>query len=117
MLLATINTTSTPAPNMTPIAELFGASNPENFITAYTALYIIVNVLTILVFNLGFARKLPILKAAIVYIMMLLGNLLLTFLAFTLPIIESLAVAAIVLGMYKLQLRRHKQESQSENTE
>lgn len=109
MIVASINTTS--APNMTPIAEWLGATNPENFLVAFVALYIIVNVLTILVFNLGFARKLPVLKTIVVYVMMLFGNIFLTFLALTLPIIESLAVAAIVLGLYKLQLRRHKQES------
>ncbi|WP_096189272.1 YlaH-like family protein [Evansella halocellulosilytica] len=112
MFLATSTLES--APNMTPIAEWLGATNPENFLFAFTVLYIMTNVLTIIVFNLGFARKLPILKTVIVYVMMLFGNIFITFLALTLPIIESLFVAALVLGVYKLQLRRHKKEELAE---
>ncbi|MBU9711266.1 YlaH-like family protein [Evansella tamaricis] len=107
--------TSTPNPRMSPIAEMLGAGNPENFFTAFPIIYLIVNVLTIVVFNLGFARKLPILKLVVVYTVMFIGNLFITLLALTLPIVESLVVAAIVLWVYKLQLRRHKKdEAESE---
>ncbi|MDG5789468.1 YlaH-like family protein [Evansella sp. AB-P1] len=108
MFLATVN--ESVSPNMTPIATWLGATDPENFLFAFAILYLIVNVLTIVVFNLGFARKLPLLKLIVVYSVMLFGNILITFLAFTLPIIESLFVATLVLGVYKLQLKRHKQE-------
>ncbi|SDY77859.1 YlaH-like protein [Evansella caseinilytica] len=106
MILSAVNV----EPRMTPIAQWLGATDPENFVFAYTMLYIILNILTVIVFNLGFARKLVFLKTVMVYILMLIGNVAITFLAFSLPIIESLFVAAVVLGIYKIQLRRHKQE-------
>ncbi|UCZ51873.1 YlaH-like family protein [Bacillus shivajii] len=115
MILATKTPAS--APNMTPFAEWLGATNPENFLFAFTIMYIVINVLTILVFNLGFARKLPILKTIIVYVMMLFGNIFITFLALTLPIIESLFVAALVLGLYKFQMKRHKSEEETSTQE
>ncbi|PTL37508.1 YlaH-like family protein [Alkalicoccus saliphilus] len=105
---------NTASPNMAPLADFLGAGDPENFLTAFWILYIIINLLSILVFNLGFARKLPLLKNIVVYAAMLFGNMFITFLAFTLPIIESLFIAAVVLGMYKLQLRRHKAEDEEE---
>ncbi|MBU9720493.1 MULTISPECIES: YlaH-like family protein [Bacillaceae] len=100
-----------PTYNMTPIAEMLGLTNPENFFFGFPIMYLIVTVLTVIVFNLGFARKLPVLKQAIVYILMLLGNILLTLLALILPIIESLFVATLVLGVYKLQMKRHKTDT------
>lgn len=99
-----------PTPDFTPIAEWLGAANPEeNFVMAFWVMYIIINLLSILVFNLGFARKLPILKNVVVYAVMFFGNMFITFFAFTMPIIESLMIAAVVLGIYKLRFRRHQQ--------
>ncbi|MFA9557310.1 YlaH-like family protein [Evansella sp. AB-rgal1] len=108
MLIAAV--TNTVSPNMSPIATWLGATDPENFFFVFPILYLIVNALSIIVFNLGFARKLPILKTIVVYVVMFIGNIVITFLALTLPIIESLFVAGLVLGVYKLQLRKHKQE-------
>lgn len=113
MLLASDN--EVVAPDMTPLAEFLGAGNPENFLTAFWILYILINVLSIVVFNLGFARKLPLLKNVVIYAVMLFINMFITFLAFTLPIIESLFLAAVVLGIYKLQLKRHKREKEEQN--
>ncbi|WP_280769126.1 YlaH-like family protein [Salipaludibacillus daqingensis] len=109
-------TTGTPSPNMAPIAQWLGAQDPSNFVVAFWIMYIIINALSILVFNLGFARKLPILKNVVIYGVMFFGNMFITLLALTLPIIESLFIAALVLGVYKLQLRRHKQEQASEDS-
>lgn len=112
MLLAANNGTA--SPNMTPLAELLGASDPENFLTVFWILYIIINVLSIIVFNLGFARKLPLLKNIVIYAVMLFGNMFITFFAFTLPIIESLFLAGLVLGIYKFQLKRHKRNEEGQ---
>ncbi|MGJ9383934.1 hypothetical protein CR203_02180 [Salipaludibacillus neizhouensis] len=108
MYLAT--TAKTVSPNLAPIAEWLGASDPENAVMAYFVMYLIINALSIVVFNLGFARKLPILKTVVVYVVMFLGNFIITILSFSLPIIESLLIAAVILGVYKIQLRRHKKE-------
>ena len=97
-------------PNFSSLAEALGAGNPEQFFFAFTMLYLIVVVLTVIVFNLGFARKLPILKTAIVYIVLLFGSIFTTILALRLPVVESLLIATFVLGAYKYRLYKEKRE-------
>ena len=102
-----------PTPNFSFLAEVLGAGNPEQFLFAFSILYIVVVILTVVVYNLGFARKLPILKTAVVYIVLLFGSVFITFLALTLPVVESLLIAALVLGAYKFRLHKEKR---AENT-
>lgn len=93
---------------LTRFAEWVGiADNPQ---TGFWILYIIVVILTIIVFQLGFAHKLPILKMIVVYIALLLGCIILTFLAMFIPITEGLIVAAIVLIIYRIRLHQSKKE-------
>ncbi|MFC5712329.1 YlaH-like family protein [Thalassorhabdus alkalitolerans] len=86
----------------------------ENPVFGFWALYAAVVITCILVFNLGFARKLPILKNVIVYAALLAGALPLTIFAIGMPIVESLLIAAAVLGTYKIRLRAHKKEQETE---
>lgn len=69
--------------------------------------------LCILVYNLGFAKKLSLLKNIVVYVSLIFGSLLLLILSYQLPVVESLIVAALVLGVYKFRLKMHKEESQN----
>jgi hypothetical protein len=71
-------------------------------------LYATIAVLSIIVYKLGFAKKLPLLKSLIIYIFLLLGCTVLTFLAIFLPIAEGLVVAALILILYKIRLHREK---------
>ena len=73
--------------------------------------YIAIIILSIIVYNLGFAKKLSIGKNIIIYVSLVIGSLLLLILSYQLPVVESLLVAALVLGVYKIRLRRHKQEN------
>ncbi|WP_100403147.1 YlaH-like family protein [Bacillus sp. FJAT-42315] len=68
--------------------------------------------LSILVYNFGFAKKLSLGKNIIVYISLVVGSLLLLILSYQLPVVESLFVAALVLGIYKVRLRMHKKENE-----
>lgn len=106
MLLGNVNVKDA-SPSFSFIAQWLGAENPENFFTIFPILYILVCILTIIVFNLGFARKLPLLKQVVIYLVLLVGNILLAFFAVTMPIVESLLIAAVVLIIYKLRLRSH----------
>ncbi|UTR15229.1 YlaH-like family protein [Salipaludibacillus sp. LMS25] len=115
--MLTVLVANTVSPKLTPIAEWLGAQDTDNAVFAFWIMYIIVNVLSVIVFNLGFARKLPLLKNVIIYGLMFFGNMFMTFLAFALPIIESLFIAALVLGIYKLQLRRHQRTDTTEQSE
>ncbi|WP_394232661.1 YlaH-like family protein [Niallia oryzisoli] len=71
-------------------------------------LYITILLLSIIVFKLGFAQKLPLLKSVIIYLFLIFGSTFLTFLAIFLPIAEGLVVAALILIIYKIRLHRHK---------
>ncbi|SDC33720.1 YlaH-like family protein [Shouchella lonarensis] len=72
--------------------------------------FILTVALTMLVFHLGFARKLPLLKRLIVYTMLVLGSFFLWFLEFIFgaPIIAVLAISAVVLGIYRFRLHLHR---------
>ncbi|MDQ0272425.1 YlaH-like family protein [Cytobacillus purgationiresistens] len=76
-------------------------------------LYITIVLLTIVVFKLGFAKKLPILKAVVIYTFLILGCTLLTFLGVFLPIAEGLVVAAVILIIYKIRLHQEKKHQRA----
>lgn len=80
----------------------------ENPTVGMWLLYLTIVGLSILVYKLGFAQKLPLLKNIIIYAFLLLGSTVLTFLAIFLPVAEGLVVAALILIIYKLRLRQHK---------
>lgn len=80
----------------------------ENAKAANWLLFLTILVLCILVYKLGFAKKLPLLKSAIIYTFLFIGCIFLTFLGIFLPIAEGLVVAALILIIYKIRLNREK---------
>ncbi|RBP95083.1 YlaH-like protein [Cytobacillus firmus] len=82
----------------------------ENPTTGMWLLYITIVLLSILVFKLGFAKKLPIIKSAVIYTFLILGCTMLTFLGVFLPVAEGLVVAALILIVYKIRLHQEKKE-------
>ncbi|KEK20949.1 membrane protein [Bacillus manliponensis] len=82
-------------------------TNPD---TGMWLLYGTIVILSVIVYNLGFARKLSLLKNVIIYVLLAFGCTFLTFFSIFLPVGEGLVVAIIVLGIYKLRLRQAKQE-------
>ncbi|SDH88890.1 YlaH-like family protein [Alteribacillus bidgolensis] len=88
----------------------------EHPVVGFWLLYAAVVLMCIVVFNLGFARKLPLLKNVIVYAALFIGALPLTIFAIGMAVVESLIAAAIVLGIYKIRLKRHKQEQESQGS-
>ncbi|MCJ8006130.1 YlaH-like family protein [Lederbergia wuyishanensis] len=76
--------------------------------TSNWLLWLTITGLAILVYKLGFAKKLPLLKSAIIYLFLIVGCLFLTFLAIFLPIAEGLMVAALILIIYKIRLNRER---------
>jgi hypothetical protein len=93
---------------MTFFARLYNVG--ENPQVGMWILYATVIVLSILVYNLGFARKLSLLQNIIVYVSLVLGCTVLTFFAVFLPVAEGLIVAAMVLGIYKIRLYQTKKQ-------
>nr|WGD76878.1 YlaH-like family protein [Bacillus subtilis] len=72
------------------------------------SLYGTIFVLAVIVFKLGFAKRLPVLKSAVVYVFLALGRTVLTFLGVFLPVAEGLVVAALILIIYKIRLYQSK---------
>ena len=82
--------------------------NLPSFEIAGYATFIIVFLLSALVYKLGFAKKLSIGKNVVIYTFLLIGCLILTFLALFLPMIEGLIISALILIVYKSCLWREK---------
>lgn len=79
------------------------------------AAFVVTTLLAVLVFNLGFAQKLPILKTIIVYVMLVIGSFGLWFLEFLFgaPIMAILLISAVVLGIYRFRLHLHRKQNVS----
>ncbi|WP_421384380.1 YlaH-like family protein [Bacillus salacetis] len=92
-------------------ASLYGVE--QNPTLGMWLLYITIIALSVLVYKLGFAKKLPLLKSAVIYFFLAAGSTVLTFLGIFLPVAEGLVVAALILIIYKVRLRRHKNEEAS----
>ena len=80
----------------------------ENSDLGMWLLYLTILFLSILVFKLGFAQKLPLLQSVIIYLFLVFGCSFLTFLGIFLPITEGLVVASLILIIYKIRLYRYK---------
>ncbi|WML42337.1 YlaH-like family protein [Neobacillus sp. OS1-2] len=70
--------------------------------------YLFIVILTIIVYRLGFAKKLPLLKNIVIYVSLCVGCLIMLFFSYALPIAEGLGVAAVLLIIYKI--RRYQSE-------
>ncbi len=92
--------------NLSFFATIFRVDeNPE---IGMWLLYGFIYLLCVLVYKLGFAKKLPILKSAVIYLILALGCTALTFLGIFLPVAEGLVAALVVLGIYKFRLNQSK---------
>ncbi len=72
--------------------------------------YFFIVILSVIVYRLGFAKKLPLLKNIIIYTCLVIGCLLLLIFSYGLPIAEGLAVAAVILIIYKIRLHQSKKQ-------
>ncbi|MDN4608983.1 YlaH-like family protein [Sporosarcina highlanderae] len=83
-----------------------------SFTSAGYVLLALVFLLSALVYKLGFARKIKPWQNLVIYAFLFLGCLILTFLAFFLPIAEGLIVAALILIIYRIRrMNEHKENS------
>ncbi|WP_377889433.1 YlaH-like family protein [Alkalihalobacillus sp. R86527] len=101
-----MNNEVVPSGDLSFFARLVGIE--ENTVLGFYLLYAIIVILSIVVYRLGFAKKLPILKNAVIYITLIIGCLPLTFFGIGLPVAEGLVAAAVVLIIYKVRLKQSK---------
>lgn len=71
--------------------------------------YILNVIFSITAYKLGFARKLPLLKSIVVYIMLAIGTFILTiFSILKYPMTETLIIVSLVLGIYRFRLHQDR---------
>ena len=75
--------------------------------------YFFIVILSVIVYRLGFAKKLPLGKNIVIYLSLCAGCVLMLFFSYALPIAEGLGVAAILLIIYKIRLHQTKKQSNS----
>jgi hypothetical protein len=78
--------------------------------------YITILVLNIIVYKLGFAKRLPVLKNIVIYTCLIIGCFVMLFFSYRLPIVEGLTVAALILITYKIRLKQSKKIEASANS-
>jgi len=77
--------------------------------------YVLNFILCAIAYELGFARKLPVLKKIFVYVLLLVGTYILTIFTtvMRMPTIESLIVIIIVLSIYRIRLHMQRTSEKS----
>jgi len=95
-----------PSSGYRPISEFFLIEMGDK--TGYFLLYLVIVILTIITYKLGFARKLPLLKSIIVYILLVIGCIIIWFFGFKYPMAEVLVICVLVLGIYRFRLYRER---------
>lgn len=96
--------------DMYPITRLLYEVLPSYTVAGY-ALFLVIFLLSALVYKLGFAKKLKLSQNIVIYLFLLIGCVMLTFLALALPVVEGLIVAAMILILYKIRLRNEKRSA------
>ncbi|WP_163970786.1 YlaH-like family protein [Oceanobacillus halotolerans] len=80
----------------------------------YLIFYILNIIFGIIAFKLGFARKLPIAKTVIVYILLAIGMYIITiFSIFKMPMTESLIIISVIMGIYRLRLHQQRKAKET----
>ena len=111
VLLATVSTNESEYVfnRMSGITRYLYENLPSYEIAGY-ATFVLVFLMSAIVYKLGFAKKLSFGRNVIIYTFLFIGCIVLTFLALFLPMIEGLIVAALILIIYKSRLWREKRE-------
>ncbi|MCK1976578.1 YlaH-like family protein [Jeotgalicoccus huakuii] len=91
---------------LTFFGRLYGLdSNPD---TGMWYLLITIFVLCAIVYHLGFARKVKWWQTIVIYILMFIGVIFLTFFGAFYPVAECLIVIAIILAGYRYRLHKER---------
>lgn len=76
---------------------------------AFFLLYLFIVVFMALAYFLGFALKLPLLKQAVVLLLLLLGCFLIALMAYEIPIADILIIVVIALAIVRYRQSRYKE--------
>lgn len=77
----------------------------------FLVMYLINLVLSAIAYELGFAKKLPLLKSVFVYLMLAAGTYITTIFSIMLmPMTESLFIVIVILAIYRMRLYMQRKE-------
>lgn len=99
--------------DLTGVTRFIYETAPSNTVAGYITFFLVL-ILCIIVYKLGFARKIKLWQNVVIYACLFLGCIILTFFALSLPMIEGLMVAAAFLGIYKIRLRSDQKKEATE---
>lgn len=89
----------------------FLLDNYGTSINLFWVFYVLNFIFGLIAYKLGFAKKLPLMKSVIVYILFAIGVFIITiFSIFKLPITESLIIISIVLAIYRFRLHNQRKK-------
>lgn len=98
--------------SMSGIARFIYETAPT-FSSAGYILLAVIFILSAIVYHLGFARSnLKLWQNIVIYVFLFLGCIILTFLAFFLPMVEVLIITALFLALYKFRLKKDRKAAQ-----
>lgn len=81
----------------------------------FVIFYVLNLILIIIAYKLGFARKIPLLKSLIVYLVLAIGTVIIALFSSIgeLPTVESLIAINLVLGIYRLRLHFEREKKKA----
>jgi hypothetical protein len=86
------------------LLDNFGTS-----INLFWVFYVLNFIFGVIAYKLGFAKKLPLIKSVIIYILFAIGVFIITiFSILQLPITESLIIISVVLAIYRFRLHNQR---------
>lgn len=85
------------------ILEYINETTNISQLNVFWLFYLVIIILSAAVYKLGFAKKLPVLKAALTYVMLAVGSIVLAILGTQMPIAEILFFSVIGLAIYRFQ--------------
>src|SRR5690625_4994933 len=89
----------------------FLLDNYGTSINLFWVFYVLNFIFGVIAYKLGFAKKLPLAKSIVIYILFAIGVFIITiFSILKLPITESLIIISIVLAIYRFRLHNQRKE-------
>lgn len=92
------------------LLDNFGTS-----INLFWVFYVLNFIFGVIAYKLGFAKKLPLMKSVVIYILFAVGVYIITiFSIFQMPITESLIIISAVLAIYRIRLHNQRKNKNNE---
>lgn len=99
-----------------PVADFIfntvaNGENGPNLVLGFFLFYLTIAILLAISYKLGFARKLPLLKSLMVYIILFIGAFIIAFMGMGMPMAESLLIIVAILAMYRFRLHKERKRN------